>query len=230
MKKITLTILYVVAMALLFASCASEGSTAKDESQNDTTVVPRVEVVETSNSSELTREEAKQLVDGFASLVASSPEKTFLCGFELNHGDIQAILNDSVSNGADSIYLMLGYNAEGDTFDLVICIENPVESQTRYYDFTLPCPEQCPAYLADCAAPNLSALSGNTGYGTTREVLTAFVNAASEKKAKAYCVYNTGDWSQGLYGVVCEGECDAPGDDAPYFTPCGNTSSCHQID
>lgn len=192
--------------------------------------VEEVQQAVTNNPSELSQEQAKELVDNFENLVSSDPEKTFVCGFELNRGDIQAILEDSTGQTTDSIFFMLGANTNGDTFDVVICIENSSTSQYAYYDFTLPCPEQCPSYLATCNAPSLGDLAGNKGYYTLRSDLQTFLNEATQPQDTSYVMYQTNSWSSGLYGVVCGDDCAAPGANAPYFTPCGNSYPCHSID
>ena len=232
MKNSAVIFLWMLFAALVFTACSKENSNTQSEPENDTTKVE--DLVETAflNSSELTQAEAEQLLGDFENIVSTDPEKTFVCGFELNHGDIKALLDDPDLKNVDTLFAMLGYSQPGDSFDLVICIETPVNSgHYRFFDFTQPCPEQCPAYMdTPCSAPGLSDLSGNKGYWFGREGLTAFLDSASSESAKTYCMYKDGEWANGIYGIVCNPDCDAPSDEDPYFAPCGTDPECFQID
>lgn len=218
--RLTLAIVLLLLAGLAFTACKD---TPND--MDDIVIYP----VDT-----LTYDVAKGRVDAFAAIVASEPDKEFSFGFNLSHGDIQALYKDNDTTNQDTVYAMIGYDAAIDSFDLIFCIETPKNSgHYIYVDFTQPCPSFCPGYLdpTPTASPLLDSLNGNTGFWFGREGMTAILSIGTDNGEESYLMFKNGDWDQGVYLVVCPDDCDNPDDENAYFAPCGidGQPTCYQF-
>lgn len=230
--KLTSIVLFLLT-AFFFSACESNSKKATSEKQTQESPKKEMTEVEVSepNPSELSQAEAKKLLDDFANIVVSSPSKAFVCGFKTSHGDIQALYNDLDTTNIDTIFAMIGYNTDLDEFDLVFCIETPTGSgDYLYYDFTSPCPAECPSYMTP-VPPTLNELNGQKGYWFGREGMSHFLEVGTDPSISTYCVYMNGQWSQDLYLVECPATCTEPQNGVnPRFEPCGASSEpCHSI-
>jgi hypothetical protein len=223
----------LIVLPLLFSACTSPSDPDNSSSADAPEGMEMTKAVDEPVYPELSAAAAQKLVNSFDSIVTHDAQKEFVYGFGLNHGELKALYDDTDSLNQDTIYALVGYHAQGDSFGLVFCIEHPINSNSyRYFDFTQPCPKFCPNTPKPKDPPKVERLADHRGYWFGREGLDSVLSVSTSGNVDTYLMlYDVaGDWADELIFM----ECDTTNDCSQSwgFAYCGVAGAppCHVIE
>jgi hypothetical protein len=232
MKAANYYLLLVIMLAIGLSAC-SDSLTRKVESTTNEAGEIIGDIVE-PNPSSVSIDDVRQWIADFDTV---SGNHEFTHGFKLSVGDISALFEDKDTVNSDTIYAMIGYKAEIDSFDLIFCIETPTGSGVyKYFDFTKPCPSFCPNYPKPDTLPKVEALARTKGYWFGRDDMTNMLDSASEEGASLFLFLNPDsiNIAEGIQVLFCNTTCEDIGhfarcDSVSCDTPPCNPPLCHQV-
>ena len=246
MRISSLILVSAISVAFFISACAEKSS----DSGQDQSDVQEMQEGEKSRGMEvneessvvISREDAKAYVDAFQALGVEPIEQDFVNSFELNHGDLKAVLNDPDHQNEHKIYALIGLEevtSNSSSFKMIFAIYNQELKEYAFYDFMRPCPVYCPSFLEDEPVGfTVGDLGDAEGFWFGRADLDSFLENALADGVESYLVVNKDaqDQTLELKTFLCGGNqqsCDTSDPEYGWvFAACGPDpmTNCYSFD